>query len=486
MTGNEIPRILRARTSALSPSWYDTAQVVHTWLRHPRALPASVAGPGLDRLLRAQHPDGSWGVPVAPPGYRVVPTLAAAAALLAARTRSPRAAPAADAALGFLLHLPKTLAPETLPDTIAVELIVPALLENIAAQLRPTHFAHDFVRAAARRHDPAALRRLRAAAAGATLPPRAYHSMEVLTGPPNGYRLVDGSVACSPAATAAALSWRPSREAEEYLRSEGLRLAGAWPTVAPVRTFEVAWLVGAAARLGMTMPAAAADQVGRWLAAQLGADGCGAGPALAPDSDDTAIVLFALHALGHPWHPRHLWPYEEDTHFATFPGERTVSSSTNAHVLEVLLAAHQDGRTLRGITKVVTYLLDSQHADGHWDDKWHASPCYATTSAALALRGVPLANGAVERAVRWVLEHQRADGSWGCWIGTREETAHTLHLLLTTPGHDEATASGIRYLRTAEPAPVPLWHGKELYEPERIVETLVRMTLEHATTATRS
>lgn len=490
--GRQILEILRSPTSELNPAWYDTAQVVRTWLRHPERVPEVVAAPGLDRLLRAQHPDGSWGYPQAPREYRAVPTLAAAAALLTAGEVSSTASQAADAALVFLTHLPQRMAPQALPDTIAVELIVPALLETIEEQLAPTHFARNVIRAALRLHEEglATLRRLREAAlARATLPPSARHSLEVLTLPPAGYRhtdyLLDGCLACSPAATAAALSWDggPCRAAVDYLSAEGIRLGGAWPTVAPVRTFEAAWLIGAASRVGMTLPTDVAGQVGPWLAAQLSEDGCAAGPALAPDSDDTAIVLFALNALGHRWSPHHLQSYEEDTYFATFPGERTVSCSTNAHVLEVLLAAQENGYrddyVRRGITKAAAYLLDIQHADGHWDDKWHASPLYATACSVLALQAArePETTESIDRAIRWVLAQQRSDGSWGCWSGTREETAHALHILLGTE-HRDSVAKGIEFLSTAPSVETPLWHGKELYEPKRIVDTLVLITLD--------
>jgi halimadienyl-diphosphate synthase len=506
----QLLQIRYATTSDLGPAWYDTAQVVRTWARHPGTLPEAVGRSGLDTLLRTQHPDGSWGYTRAPGAYRVVPTLAATTALTAVGAQlSPvtaaRAAAAADAAVAFIASDAQQIAPHKLPDTIAVEFIVPALLETLEQELPTFHPAHNGIRAALRLHDAAlgTLRRHRAAAhAGVTLPAASHYSLEVLGQPPAGYRhsdfMPDGHLACSPAATAAALSWsnQPCGPAVDYLIAEGKRLGGAWPTVAPVTVFEAGAIVSAAARAGMRLAPAVAAHLGPWLAAQITADGCGAGAALAPDSDDTAIVMFALHALGHPWSPHPLFAYEQDTHFATFPGERTLSCSTNAHVLEVLRAAaengHRDHNVALGIGKTTRYLLDTQHADGHWDDKWHASPFYATATAVLALHGdeQPHVRAAVDRAITWVIQQQRSGGSWGGWSGTREETTYALQVLLATganrylPGHRDALAGGLRFLADAVTAcaaggdEAPLWHGKELYAPRRLVDMLALITLE--------
>ena len=495
--GAMLLAIQRADTSDLSPAWYDTAQVVRAGLDRPGLLPEALVRAGLDTLLRVQHADGSWGYPPAPAGYRVVPTLAAAAtALTAAGTArlglelTARAGAAARAAIAFLTADPGRLAPATLPDTIAVEFIVPALLMTLAGQL-PDGTA-DPVRAALRDHDAGVhvLNKLRAAP---RLPAPAHYSMEVLGQPPPGFQPADytrhGCVACSPAATAAARSWRPDSDSstEDYLVAEGTRLGGAWPTVAPVTVFEAAWIAGTAWHAGIRLPAMVVARLAPWLAAQVGEDGCGAGPALAPDSDDTAIVLYALRALGQPASTRPLRGYERADYFATFPQERTTSLSANAHVLEVLCDAWQAGErdpfVRRGIRKATDRLLATQAPDGCWDDKWHASPFYATACCVFALRatGSPAAARAIARAVDWVEQRQRPDGSWGGWTGTREETAYALQILLCAGGGSPALTPGAEFLSQppdGERLDVPLWHGKELYEPRRIVNASVLMTLD--------
>ncbi|UQU67708.1 hypothetical protein COUCH_16150 [Couchioplanes caeruleus] len=480
--GRRLLAIRHAPTSDLGPSWYDTAQVLRFRLREPRLLPDDLAYAGLVSLLEAQQPDGGWGPPEMSRGYRTVPTLAAATMLCALGTAQPpepmrtRAATATRAALTYLAADPHALAPAALPDLIAVEFTVPALLESLVRALAPDDAALPGVRVALSLHRDGlrALHRHRAAAAsGARLPAAAHYSLEVLDGLPAAFAarpLADGSLACSPAATAAAAAWsgRPSPAAAGYLTAEGRRLGGAWPTVAPVTVFEAAHLAGVADRAGLTLPAAVSAGLGPWLAAQLGEAGCGAGPALAPDSDDTAIVLVALQALGRPADVRLLAPYEHPTHFATFPGERSVSSSTNAHVLEALCGARdagsRDAFIRRGIAVAGTYLLDVQHPDGHWDDKWHASPYYATASAVAALRRLPdpRSRAAVARAADWVRGTRRSDGAWGRWRGTREETAYAWQI--------SGAAAGARLPET--PGGAALWHAKELYEPRRITGTL--------------
>jgi hypothetical protein len=113
----------------ISPAIYDTARI----LRLPRSQQPQGS---LDVLLRTQQEDGSWGGPDA---YCLVPTLAATASLLHLTLKVARGEEiAGDASvvslaawrgLGFLAP---TLARITkLPDTVAIELIVSALVEEI-------------------------------------------------------------------------------------------------------------------------------------------------------------------------------------------------------------------------------------------------------------------------------------------------------------------------------------------------------------------
>src|SRR5262249_50820089 len=171
-----------------------------------------------------------------------------------------------------------------------------------------------------------------------------------------------------------------------------------------------------------------------------------------------------------------LWAYESSEYFVCFPGERTPSTSTNAHILSALTASRPSGaRAQRAIGKIASWLREQQEPDGSWSDKWHASPYYATVCCVAAL--APLGDTATQRAVRWVLDTQRADGSWGRWAGTPEETAYAIQILLSAsmdrddPATTQAVARGCAFLSLAtDDDHPPLWHDKDLYAPITVIK----------------
>jgi hypothetical protein len=471
-------------------------------------------------LFRSQRPDLGWG---GPGGYALVPTLSATAGLLAELGR-PVERPVRDrlvrAATGGLRVLHRWLgadpAPE-IPDTIGSELLVPSLVEEVNRQLAggpalggggasqrgaggdllPAKLAGRLRAPAGFDAGPVEAARQRFAAG--QLPPATMFCLEAL-GPAvagdRSVRPVHGTVGCSPAATAAWVGG-PDGPAEslDYLDAMQARGGGPVPVVAPIGYFELAWVLNSLATAGLptAVPPSLLDRLDQGLTGA----GAPTAPGLPPDADDTAAVLSALLRHGRVRPPESLLGFRiDDGYFRCFPSERNPSLSTNAHALEALalyLARRpgERGRYGAAAATAARWLLGQQHPDGSWWDKWHASPYYATagTVSALVRHGGPEEAAAIARAVAWVLATQRPDGSWGRWWGSVEETAYAVQILAEAAPHraaPEALCRGGAFL--ADPPPLsehpPLWHGKDLYTPVRVVQA-TRLAALHLASAGR-
>lgn len=440
-------------------------------------------------LLKRQRTDGSWGPPG---GYALVPTLSAVHALLSCLSTPERdhgASPgrlrhAAQAGLRAL----EVTDGGTPPDTIAVELTVPALVEainHLNSSADPAGWQRSLTCPGG--IDPRALQAVRTAiAAGGPALMKMWHAWETLNAPEHAgdsVQLAGGTLGGSPAATAAWLTTQSvtaqhTTDARTYLHRLQHRYRGPVPSISAITYFERAWLLCtfAAARMQYTVPAALLDS----LEDALTTHGAPAADGLPPDADDTAAVLLALASHGRPRRPDALMDYRADGYFHCFIGERTPSISTNAHVLETLahhVARRPEDRTRyeASITATTRWFLDAQRADGSWTDKWHASPYYATACCVQALAACP-ADGtahARRRSARWVHDTQRPDGGWGRWHSTTEETAYALQILATQcpdyPPAGQALIRG-RALLAGDTLPwTPLWHDKDLYTPHRVV-----------------
>jgi len=503
--------------SDISPSVYETGRLVSLapWLTGHRERIAF--------LLETQHPDGTWGQPS--DGYGLVPTLSAAEALLnillsdPPRTSTSDRAFVLDAVHRALENLFATLRPGAvlpIPDLPAVEIIVPALvaaLNHTLDQLPHTAVSGlDAWRGSGRLHlppgmDDTLLARIRSLLeTGNEVPAKLLHCLEVAghaaAGAP-GVRLTlpQGTVGASPAATAAWLgAKRPAgshQAAVRYLESIVHQYGGPVPCALPLDIFEHAQVIATLSRTGL--PLDVPDAVRTGLTDLLGPGGAPGGAGLPPDADSTSILLFALSQMGAEPTLECLWPYELPTHFSTYHDERTASPSANGHVLEALATArHHPATTTDRIrrydqagTKITSWLLEHQQDDGSWQDKWHASPLYPTQCCALALAHTddPAAARALDRAADWVLATQRPDGSWGRWNGTAEETAYALQILLLTGSKEpsgaaaHAAARGLRFLRQrAGTGHDALWHDKDLYAPQAIIEAAVLVSVHLART----
>ncbi|WP_024876749.1 prenyltransferase/squalene oxidase repeat-containing protein [Saccharomonospora piscinae] len=467
-------------------------------------------------LLGTQQADGRWG---GPGDYDIVTTLSATEALLTERDRPGAHPGAAHGAERGLTALSRRLrSTTTLPDTVAVEIMVPALVADVNVHLarlgrRPLPLP-DGTRAEL-------LDAVRGAAAhGHALPDKLLHSLEIVGPAASGADFVrpvdERIVGCSPAATAAWLGDETIRRGEhpavEYLLS--VRHAdGGVPVAAPLTLFERSWVLSTLADSGvpLTAPRPVLDELVTSLHAAFSDDGAAGGLGLPADVDDTATGLYALALLERPRSIECLWQFDRGDHFFCFPEERTASPTANAHVVQALgsalaapparsgLSGEPRSRAADALATVTRWLVERQDTDGSWSDKWHASPYYATACCAVALAqyGGEAARPAVDRAVDWVLTSERAPGTWGRWFGTREETAYAVRTLLRAgnPAGEvgevlaRAAARGAASLlhRWDDDTPhPPLWHDKDVYTPSRIVQTEIIAALYAAHTDPRT
>ncbi|MEV0232932.1 prenyltransferase/squalene oxidase repeat-containing protein [Nonomuraea sp. NPDC050786] len=459
----------------VSASIYETGRLVTLapWLAGHRER--------IDYLVRTQRPDGAWG---APGGYSLVPTLSATEALLTVG--------AAESAGKGLAALRRQLPNVTdLPDMPAVDLIVPALIALINAhgvgEPLPLPTGLDSSRVERVR---------RVVSSGAQLPEKLLHALEVAGLASSGTLSVRptaiGTVGASPAATAAWLGSGAPRDADSarrHLEAVVTRYGGPVPVGLPITVFERGWVLSWLARADVSVevpPEMVAD-----LRASIGPSGTPAGPGLPVDADTTSVALHALALHGMARDPESLLTFDAGTHFCTWQGEDGFSVSVNAHVLDAF-GAYAATRPERANAyaevreRLALLLVERQRPDGSWDDRWHASPYYATLSCVLSLSeyGGPGLAPTVSRAREWVLSTQRPDGSWGRWEGTPEETAYAIQALLlpevvrgdkVQERYRRAAACGFQYLQKAGEMSdyPPLWHDKDLYTPIAVVRAAI-------------
>ncbi|CTP87450.1 putative protein y4kT [Xanthomonas translucens pv. poae] len=478
----ELRHLLRAMRDggSVGPSCYDTARSLQFHRDCADRQDAYMW------LVAQQQADGGWGS-MDFPLFRHAPTWASLLALQRVE-QLPGAADALRAARRFLATEPDPYAhtvPEDAP--IGAELILPQLCSEAAPLLAGlAHPGHAAL---------LPLRQARLAKLGAVTLPGGHpllHSWEAWgTSPATARPDADGSIGISPAATAAwhaqALAQGVTPQlgsADAYLqaaaRATRSAIDGVVPNVWPIDVFEPCWSLYTLHLAALFAHPALVDAVHAIVAQidqRMGVRGLGPASRFAADADDTAVAVCVLHLSGRNPTADALRQFQSGDLFVTFPGERNPSVSTNIHVLHALrlLGLPADGAS--------AYVQAQRNRCGLWDnEKWHVSWLYPTAHALAALAQAQ-PQWRDERALAGLLQAQHGDGGWGAGRGsTLEETAYALFALHAMDEREEpqgrrriaqAVARALDYM-LARYAPgaltqTPLWIGKELYCPLRVV-----------------
>ena len=140
------------------------------------------------------------------------------------------------------------------------------------------------------------------------------------------------------------------------------------------------------------------------------------------------------------------------------------SADVTAHTVEMFASLGLQDRTAS--RRGVAWLIDSQEPDGSWFGRWGVNHVYGTGAAvpALIAAGVSPSTTCIRRAVSWLERHQNDDGGWGedprsyddpRWIGRGESTA-------------SQTAWALLALHAAGERSPALWRGVDwLVETQR-------------------
>ena len=462
---------------------YDTC-----WAARLTNEDGSLAYPHLLQALRdRQRPDGSWGSRTAYVHDRVLSTLAI---LLLSRFENRRHNRDQWAAGEQYIWQQAQELEHDIHPTVGFEMILPALLEE------GKELGLDLPYAQLRHYEARRAEKLSVLPARQLFETRttALFSLEAFPGrvdvdSASSLLLEDGSMAGSPSATAWFLGqvpdWRTRfPQSTMYLENLLRRNASGLPAMAPCGIFARTWVLYYLHQGGLLNDRKDLLRSHyQYLREHWHPKGVGFSPYMFPDSDDTSMTLLALYRAGYDVDGTSLLAYERDEHFAVFEYELQPSISANLHILEALETLPRHDRQ-RVRDKIIDYIFCERRSGGYWDDKWHGSVYYPTSQALMAL--LPHAPDRMDDSLNWLLSTQHADGSWGQYAPTVEETALALLPLLLYrragwPIPKQPLRLAARYLLSQEGLSegdyVELWTAKVLFAPSCIIRSIVLAAL---------
>ena len=480
--------------SQMSSTAYDTA-----WLARLVEFDYQIANQALEWLCENQLPDGSWGTSSAFYYHdRVICTLGAMISLTGRGRRAKdrlRIQNGLDALDRITSGATQGLRSDLSGATVGFELVVPTLVAE-AESLGIIKQQGDRILGRLRHLREVKMSKL--AGMKFTRYITAAHSAEMagvdktaLLDIENLQEL-NGSVGNSPSATAYfAMKVRLGDDrAMGYLREAINKKDGGAPTLFPIELFERNWVLWNLSLANLQNTSAETNTLFQkhldflenyWQPKK----GLGFSNSYSlTDSDDTAIGFELLSRNGRQADISALLGYEEEQWFRCFQLEANPSIDVNIHALNALRQAGYKAHH-RPIQKIISFIRSWQQPEKYWFDKWHISPYYTTAHIVICCRGYD--NSLCEDAIGWILESQKADGSWGFFgSSTAEETAYCIQALCIWKNHGAKLPRGrvelakdwlIRHIESPHPA---LWIDKSLYRPELLIRSVILSALKLA------
>jgi halimadienyl-diphosphate synthase len=490
---NEMQEVLKQiGPGKMSHTAYDTA-----WVARMGDIDPDLGSQALEWISENQLPDGSWG---ARDTYyyhdRVISTLAAMIAL-AHRGRHVRDKNQIEKGLIALERITATatkgLAVDSNRTTVGFEMIVPTLIAE-AEQLGIIKQQKERILGKLAHIREIKMKKLAGIQISRFI--TIAHSSE-MTGRDKmdlleieNLQEKNGSVGNSPAASAYfANSVRKGDEkAMSYLKNV-MHSDGGVSFAAPFDIFERSWVLWNLALTGKVsdeIRALCKPHIAHLVDKWDKQNGVSFSETYTPkDGDDTSITFSALSQFGISLDVQAVLNYEEKEYFRCYSLEANSSISVNVHALEALKQAGFEKEHPSAI-KIIKYLQHNQTEYTYWLDKWHISPYYPTSHAIIAAHHYDFEM--CERAINWILQTQKADGSWGSIpnFSTAEETAYCIQALKIWEKYhgkiqEGRVAKALLWLeKNCEPPYPSLWIGKALYCPVHVVRSTILSALELA------